>query len=180
MSILELASCGFGIETRKLSTLSLIFKKQIVSIAFNSPASLSFLNTARPIFWDNLSPVIGLSLDFILDSSEDWDCDESLSDVLMDIPTETSDNLKQWMTKVMKFFMSYKLQILDTQSVNKLDLEVNRLKDGLTFNSMHEFTDYMNATDSSSIVGTHNLKPDKMRPKDLVEVIEYYEEVEDE
>ena len=53
-----------------------MLKKQIVSIAFNSPTSLSFLKTATPIFCDNLFPVIRFSFDFIVESSDISDSDE--------------------------------------------------------------------------------------------------------
>ena len=52
-----------------------MFKKHTVSIAFNSPANLSSLKTARPMFCDNLEPSIRFSLDFIVESSENSDSD---------------------------------------------------------------------------------------------------------
>lgn len=81
MSIFELESCGSGMEIRKLLTSFFILKKQIVSIAFSSPDNLSFLKTARPMFCDSLSPVIGLSFDFEFDSSVDCKVDVLLLDV---------------------------------------------------------------------------------------------------
>lgn len=57
---------GFGIETKKRSTLLCILKKEIVSRADSSPTNFSLLKTASPMSSEPFSPSIGDSLAFTL------------------------------------------------------------------------------------------------------------------
>jgi hypothetical protein len=100
--------------------------------------------------------------------------EELLGDMFADMPTETADKVKIWMTKVIKFFMSYKIQILNTESVNKLDYEYNRIKDHSYINALYYFDDYAGSIDKCSIKSSFSIR-DMNRASDSVEVNVYYE-----
>ena len=146
-----------------------IFEKN--SRMANKLISIIDISTDQEQYRQQLYEVISVTCDSINTALNS----ELLDNVFYDLPTESADKVKEWMTKVIKFFMSYKLQILNTQSVNKLEPDMNRLKDRCYFNALYQFTEYNGAIDSCASIKSNMTISDNMRPSDAIEVNVFYE-----
>lgn len=105
---------------------------------------------------------------------------DDLMNIFMDLPTDTADLVKQYMVKVIKFFMSFKITMLDMQSIFTMDYEPNRILDGFTIiNALYYFKEYAWFTDSTAINSYFTLQPDLNRAEDDIIVNAYYESKND-
>lgn len=105
---------------------------------------------------------------------------EELEDIFIDIPTDNSDFLKKYMVKIIEFFMSFKVAILNMQTIYTLKPEANRPLDSFAIiNALYYPEDYASFIDSCAIESQYTLKPDRMSPEDDIIVTPYYEPKED-
>lgn len=101
-----------------------------------------------------------------------------LMQIFSDLPIDTVDYIKMYMIKIIEFFMSFKVTIIDTQSLNRLDPERNRFADH-TFLSAHYYMTEENKFKDSLAMLISFAFQDKNRQEDTVIVTPFYEDEEE-
>ena len=143
-------------------------------LQYNNARYYSMIQKILSLKDDELKTMIYDQINNVCDCVIGYIDSDNLLQLFSDLPIDTVDYIKMYMIKIIEFFMSFKITIIDSQSINKLDPERNRLCDH-TFITSHYYIDEENRfTDSTAITASFTLR-DLNRQDDAVIVRAIYE-----
>lgn len=154
-------------------------KSYIEYLQFNCPRyyavikkimDLAGTEECKTLIYDQINNACDCTISYI--NSND------LMEIFSDLPIDTVDYIKMYMIKIIEFFMSFKVTIIDSRSMNRLDPEKNRFVDHSFIHAHYYMKEENRFKDSLALIGSFGFV-DIMRPKDTVIVKRTFEHKEE-
>lgn len=150
-------------------------KSYIEYLKYNNPRYYSMIRKILSLKGtDEFKTTIYDQINNVCDCTISYIESDELLQLFSDLPIDTVDYIKMYMIKIIEFFMSFKITIIDSQSINKLNPERNRLCDH-TFITAHYYMNEENRLkDSAAILASFGFR-DINRQDDTIIVRAVYE-----
>lgn len=117
-------------------------------LKYNSSVLYESLNTIKdmPVYEDRQAVIIN-SLNAICDFIVQWINNEEIQNIFVNLPVESGNSVMAYMYKIINFFKSYKVTLLDVNNIYKIDEERVFIIDDYYINYIFNKNEVINAID---------------------------------